>query len=315
MTEVPDGIQVEVNGLKFNVREAGTGPGVLLLHGFPDSSYLWRNQIPALVDAGFRVVAPDLRGFGDSDKPEGVDAYQMGKILDDIRGILRILGVPKVHVVGHDFGAAVGWMLAIVAERKVDRLVAISVGHPVNFLRPTLRQMKLSWYTYLFQFPGIAETLIPRDDWKFLEEWTAGGGDLERYKRDFERPGALTAALNWYRASFNPRRLIEGNPAFPQIDKPVLGIWGANDHALTEESMTDSQAQVSGPWRYERFEDAGHWIPLDQPDRLNGLLLDFFKREPRPPRLQPDVREAVGRRASSALAERLQGLQPEPEPE
>jgi pimeloyl-ACP methyl ester carboxylesterase len=313
VTEVPEGIEVEANGHRFNVRDAGTGPAVLLLHGFPDSSYLWRNQIPALVDAGFRVVAPDLRGFGESDRPPEVEAYQMGEILDDLRGILRTLGVPKVHIVGHDLGAAVAWMFTIVAPRKVERLVAVSVGHPVNFLRPTMRQMQMSWYTYLFQFPGIAETVIPRDDWSFLKGWTGGSGDLDRYIRDLARPGALTAALNWYRASFNPRRLIEGNPAFPAIDKPVMGIWGAHDRALTEESMTESEKQVSGSWRYERIDDAGHWIPIEQPERLNALLLDFFRREPRAPRLQPDVRASVGRHSAGALAERLQTRQADSE--
>ncbi|MFN2465144.1 MAG: alpha/beta fold hydrolase [Candidatus Dormibacteria bacterium] len=307
MTDMPGGIRIEANGLNFNVVDAGVGPAVLLLHGFPDSCHLWRHQLPALVAAGFRVVAPDLRGFGESDKPQEVEAYAMGEILDDLRAILRTLGIPKVHVVGHDFGAAVAWMFTVVAPGKVDRLVAVSVGHPVNFLRPTIKQMQMSWYTYLFQFPGIAEALIPRDDWAFLKAWSSGTGDLDRYQHDLARPGALTAALNWYRASFNPRRLIEDNPAFPRVERPVMGIWGAHDRALTEESMTDSASQVSGPWRYERIDDAGHWIPLEQPDRLNDLLIEFFRSDAPARAPQTDVREAVGRR-DSALADRLQGL-------
>jgi pimeloyl-ACP methyl ester carboxylesterase len=303
--DLPEGIEVEVNGLKFNVVDAGTGPGVLLLHGFPDSSHLWRNQVPALVDAGFRVVAPDLRGFGGSDKPQAVEAYRMGEVLDDIRGILRTLGVPKVHVVGHDWGAAAAWMFTLTQPQRVDRLVAISVGHPAIFFRPTMKQMQLSWYTLLFQFPGIAEALIPRDDWKFLKGWTGGTGDLDRYVADLARPGALTAALNWYRANLHPQRLVDEAPTFPPIDKPVMGIWGARDAALSEESMTDSAGQVSGPWRYQRFDDAGHWIPIEQPEKLNRLLLEFFAREPRPPRLQPDIRASIGRHTTAALAERL----------
>lgn len=311
--DLREGIEVEVNGLKFNVLDAGTGPGVLLLHGFPDSSHLWRNQVPALVDAGFRVVAPDLRGFGGSDRPQAVEAYRMGEVLDDIRGILRILGVPRVHVVGHDWGAAAAWMFTITQPQKVDRLVAISVGHPAVFFRPTMKQMRLSWYTLLFQFPGIAEALIPRDDWSFLKGWTGGTGDLDRYVEDLARPGALTAALNWYRANLAPQRLVDDPPTFPMIDKPVMGIWGAHDAALTEESMTDSARQVSGPWRYQRFEDAGHWIPIEQPEKLNRLLLEFFAREPRAPRLQPDIRASIGRHSTAALAERLHVHGPESE--
>ena len=315
MATPPEGMEVEVNGLKFNVLDAGTGPGVLLLHGFPDSSRLWRHQVPALVDAGFRVVAPDLRGFGRSDKPQDVEAYRIGEMLDDVRGILRILGVPKVHVVGHDWGAALAWMFTITQPQKVDRLVAISVGHPAVFFRPTMRQMQLSWYTFLFQFPGIAEVLFPRDDWAFLKGWCGGSGDLDQYQRDLAVPGALTAGRNWCRANLNPQRLVEPAPQFPPIEGPVMGIWGARDAALAEESMTASAQQVSGPWRYERFEDAGHWIPLEQPRELNALLLEFFAREARPARLQPDVRASVGRHTTSALAERLQNRPPDAETE
>lgn len=308
-----EGIEVEANGLKFNVVDAGTGPGVLLLHGFPDSSYLWRNQVPALVDAGFRVLAPDLRGFGLSDKPQDVESYRMGEMLDDLRGILRTLGVPKVFVVGHDWGAALAWMFAITQPAKVDRLVAISVGHPANFFRPTLRQMQLSWYTLLFQFPGVAEALLPRDGWSFLKGWSGGTGDLERYQEDLARPGALTAGLNWYRANLHPQRLVDPAPGFPLIERPVMGIWGAHDLALAEETMTGSAQYVDGPWRYERMEEAGHWIPIEQPERLNSLLLEFFAREARPPRDSPDLRAAVSRRTVPTLAERIRQISSEME--
>jgi len=209
------------------VVDAGAGPGVLLLHGFPDSGYVWRNQVGALVDAGFRVIAPDLRGFGKSDKPEGVKAYAMGELLKDVRGILRALGLPRVHVVGQDWGAVLTWMLAVTKPDRVDHLVAISVGHPGNFAPRSLRQMQLSWYILLFQFPGLAEELIPRDDWRFLKGWARGTGDLDRWPKDVGRPGALTAALNWYRANDDPMRLLEPAPTFPWVASRVLGVFGA----------------------------------------------------------------------------------------
>jgi pimeloyl-ACP methyl ester carboxylesterase len=295
-------VRVEANGLNFSVVDVGAGPGVLLLHGFPDSSYVWRNQVGVLVDAGFRVIAPDLRGFGESDKPEGVKAYAMGELLKDVRGILRVLGLPRVHVVGHDWGAALAWMFNITKPDRVDHLVAISVGHPGNFAPRSLRQMQLSWYILLFQFPGLAEELIPRDDWRFLKGWARGTGDLERWPKDLGRPGALTAALNWYRANDDPMRLLQPAPQFPQIPGPVLGVFGAHDAALTEESMTDSEKYISGRWRYERFEDAGHWVQLEQPARLNEMLIQFLTADE--DSSKTDARAVLAKHDTS-LADRL----------
>jgi pimeloyl-ACP methyl ester carboxylesterase len=304
--ELPAPVRVEANGLSFAVIDVGSGPGVLLLHGFPDSSYVWRNQVPALVKAGYRVIVPDLRGFGDSDRPEGVKAYAMGELLRDVRGILRALGVPRIHVVGHDWGAALAWMFAITQPQRVDRLVAISVGHPGNFAPRSMRQMQLSWYSWLFQVPGLMEQLMPRDDWRFLKTWAGHSADFDRIKENLSRPGALTAGLNWYRANDPPQRLLEPTPTFPKIESPVLGVFGAHEFALTEESMTGSAAYVSGPWRYQRFDDAGHWIQLEQPVKLNQLLVEFLHREAEG--APTDARARLARPAVG-LAARLKDVQ------
>jgi pimeloyl-ACP methyl ester carboxylesterase len=303
---LPDPIKVEANGLTFNVLDAGAGPGVLLLHGFPDSHRLWRNQVPALLEAGFRVVAPDLRGFGESDRPEGVEAYSIGHILDDLRGILRALGLPKVHVVGHDWGSAVAWMLATAEPGKVDRLVAVSVGHPGAFARAGVAQWRRSWYILLFQFAGVAEEVLRRDDWKFLAQF-ARSGDIERYREDLSRPGALTAALNWYRANMPPEVMVMADPPpFPPIASPVMGVWGAFDEALGEGQMKGSEDYVTGPWRYERLEHAAHWVPLERPEELNALLLGFLSEGRREHQADTGtVRRALGGRASGGLARRL----------
>src|SRR5258708_17755912 len=236
---LPSPVRIEANGISFSVIDAGAGPGVPVLNAFPGSGYVWRKQGSALTEAGFRVVVPDLRGFGESDRPEGVDAYTMGVLLNDVRGILRALGLPRVHVVGHDWGAALAWMYAITKPDRVDRLVALSVGHPGNFAPRSMRQLQLSWYILLFQFPGLAEALIPRDDWRFLKGWAPGTGDLDRYQRDLGRPGALTAALNWYPANDPPMPMLGPTPEVSKNELPGLGVRGAHDSALTPESTVD----------------------------------------------------------------------------
>ncbi len=205
---------ITLNGMSFPVIDQGTGPAVLLLHGFPDSRWLWRNQIGPLLDAGFRVIAPDLRGFGDAPKPPAVEDYRLPIIAGDVIGILDALGVTQVRIVGHDWGAALTWYLALTRPDRVERVVALSVGANGNSGASTLAQREKSWYFLFFQFEGIAETTLMRNDWAFFREWSRGQGDTDRYVKDLARPGALTAALNWYRANVRPQMPVEttGDP-------------------------------------------------------------------------------------------------------
>jgi pimeloyl-ACP methyl ester carboxylesterase len=262
------------DGVELAVRDQGEGQPILLLHGFPDSSYLWRHQIEALTAAGMRCVAPDLRGRGESEKPEGVAEYGVVRSVADALAILDGLGIDRAHVVGHDFGAAVAWVLASLHPERVDRLVVMSVGHPAT--PRSLRQRELAWYQLLFQFEGLAEELIQRDDWRLLREWLRNDGDTERYIEELSKPGALTAGLNWYRANLHPKRELEQRPPLPTIQADTLGIWSSGDHYLTEERMVASGDHVAGAWRYERIEGASHWMQLDEPRRVNELLLGFL---------------------------------------
>jgi pimeloyl-ACP methyl ester carboxylesterase len=264
------------DGVTLAVLDEGDGPAVLLLHGFPDSSHLWRHQVPVLVDAGFRVIAPDLRGFGESDKPDSVEDYAIMRSLGDVLAILDALAVERAHVVGHDWGAGLAWVVAGLAPERVERLVAISVGHPNTQRDPTLEERRRAWYMLFFQFPGVAEAVLARDDWKLFREWTAGAPDRERYLDDLSRPGALTAGLNWYRANVRPERELEPRRPFPTVAAPALGLWSSGDEYLTERPMLESAAHVTGGWRYERIEHAGHWLQLDAPNRVNELLLAHF---------------------------------------
>lgn len=271
--------RIDANGLGFEVADEGAGTPVVLLHGFPDTHVLWRHQVKALTAAGFRTIAPDMRGRGGSDRPAGVADYALQKIVGDVTGIMDALGVRRAHVVGHDWGAAVAWLVAMLAPDRVDHLVAISVGAPGAAGQLTLEALQKGWYRILFLFEGIAEELAQRNDWNLMRVMLQGGGeDFDRYAANLSEPGALTAALNWYRANLPVERLIPAGPGLqlPPVAAPTMGVFGTADQYLTEAAMTGSASKVTGPWRYERLEGVGHFIPLDAPDQLNRLLLDFL---------------------------------------
>ena len=268
-------MKLDVHGLEFAVESEGDGPAVVLLHGWPDSHRLWRDQLPALHAAGFRTIAPDLRGMGDSAVPPEVEAYALPTLVGDVLGIMDALGVGRAHVVGHDWGAAVAWGLASFVPTRVERLVALSVGHPAAFRGAGLEQRQKSWYMLLFQFEGIAEEWLSADDFANFRDW-ARHPDADAVIADLRRPGALTAGLNWYRANVGPATLLAPPPDLPPVAAPTMGVWSSEDLALTERQMLDSARYVAGPWRYERIDGAGHWMQREATDALNRLLVDFL---------------------------------------
>jgi pimeloyl-ACP methyl ester carboxylesterase len=267
---------VSGDGVRLAVLDEGEGPAVLLLHGFPDSSQGWRYQVPALRAAGFHVIAPDLRGFGDSDKPEGVSEYALSRSIGDMLALLDALDVERAHVVGHDWGAGLAWTLAAFAPARVDRLAVLSVGHPNAYREPSLEQRQKGWYQLLFQFEGVAEALLSQNDWKLFRELLTGALDRDRFLEDLAQPGALTAGLGWYRANSDPRHELEPRQEFPSVAAPTLALWSSGDAYLTEEPVLESAQYVTGPWRYERIDGAGHWLQVDAPEAVNRLLLDFL---------------------------------------
>src|SRR3954469_9574921 len=270
-------MRIRGDGVELEVRDDGdrSAPAVLLVHGFPDSSHLWRHQIAALTHAGLRTVAPDMRGFGASEKPAEVEAYRLTRAVADLVAILDALDIDRARLVGHDGGAAVAWIFAALHPDRVERLVAMSVGHPAA-QRRTIADREKAWYMLLFQFEGVAEELLRRDNWKLLREWLREDGDVDRYIQDLSRPRALPAGLSWYRASLHPKRQLEPRPQLPPIRAPTLGLWSSKDHYLNEQPMIDSGDHVSAPFRYERVEDASHWMQLDATERVNALLLEFL---------------------------------------
>lgn len=196
----------------------------------------------------------------------------MKLLVGDVLGILGAAGVERASVVGHDWGAA----LAAFAPERVERLAALSVGHPAGFYTDALAQREMSWYVLYFLFPGVAEDALRRDGWTLLRAWLREPPDLDRYLSDLDRPGALTAALNWYRANITAESFGHLNPQpLRPVDCPVLGVWSDGDHYCGEAQMLASQQHVTGPWRYAKIDGASHWIPLDAPQMLSKLLVEF----------------------------------------
>jgi pimeloyl-ACP methyl ester carboxylesterase len=263
------------DGVSIAYEVTGDGRPVILLHGFPDTGALWGAQVQALAGAGFKVIVPDLRGYGASDKPADVGSYAIPFLAGDVLAVLDAEGVERAHVVGHDWGAALAWATASLVPDRVDHLVALSVGNPLAFGAAGFEQREKSWYMLLFQFEGVAEQWLSNDDWANLRAWS-GHPDVEGVIKALEANGSLVPALNYYRANLPPEVLISPPLALPAIQAPTMGVWSSGDMALTEAQMKDSGQYVDGPWRYERIDGPGHWMQLEAPDAVNALLIDFL---------------------------------------
>ena len=264
-------------GLRLNVE--GDGPTVLLLHGWPDTSALWDEVAPLLVNAGYRVAVPDLRGCGESDKPDDVDLYRMHHLVGDVGAIIDALDVEKVNLVGHDWGANLAWATAAFRPDLVERLAALSVGHPTAFCSSGLDQQLKSWYMLLFHFDGLGEAFLRQKDYAGMRRWVRHPRGEEIIK-ELERDGQMRTHLMWYRANARPDMFLSPAPVLPPIQSPTLGIWSSGDGALTERQMTESATYCAGEFRYRRLESYGHWIPLEAPAELSSELLDFFSTTP-----------------------------------
>lgn len=276
---------VDTNGVSLHTVRAGPadGPLVVLLHGFPEFWYGWRRQIGPLAEAGYRVVVPDQRGYNRSDKPDGLAAFNIDVLVDDVIGVIETAGRDDATVIGHDWGAAVAWWLASTVPESVDRLVTMNVPHPVvfrRFLTRDPRQMLRSWYMFYFQLPRLPEWGFSRNDYslgtRVLRATSRAGAftddDLDRYREAWSNPGAVTGMINWYRALF--RTSTERSPAFP-IEVPTRLIWGTDDTALRE-AMAEPSLDLCTDGRLTRIEDATHWVQHEAAERVNRVILDFL---------------------------------------
>jgi pimeloyl-ACP methyl ester carboxylesterase len=278
---------IRTNGISLHVAAAGPlgGPLVILLHGFPDSWYGWRKQIAFLADRGFRVLAPDQRGYNTSDKPAGVAAYRIDELARDVVGLIDQTGRERAHVVGHDWGGGVAWRLGVRYPERLDRLVVMNCPHPsvmMKALRTNVRQLGKSWYMFYFQLPWLPEAGFSGG--KMAERTaramarTANPGsfteeDLVKYREAWAQPGAARGMLNWYRAIF--RRGRRERAAARKVRVPTLLVWGAHDAFLGRELAYASLACCEDV-RLEVLEEATHWVQVDEPERVNRLLEEFL---------------------------------------
>ncbi len=262
-----------INGLDYHVIVAGQGPDVLLVHGFPDDHEVWRHQIPALVQAGYRVIAPDMRGCGLTEAPRDVSAYRIDRLAGDLVAILDALGIDRVRLVGHDWGALLSWWLCFRHPERVAKYIALSVGHLSAYTRAPLEQKAMAWYVLFFQLRGVAEWVMKARDWRFVRWFTRDHPEVERWKAKLSRPGRLTAAINWYRANL----VLVLPKGYPKPALPVTGIWSSGDRYLCEAQMRDTEHWVEGPWRFVRLDGLSHWMQLDAPAVVNPLLCDALR--------------------------------------
>lgn len=251
----------------------GEGPTVLLLHGWPDTSAVWRDVAPLLVAAGYRVATVDLRGCGRSEKPGDVARYAMGALVEDVVATVAALGVSEVIVVGHDWGAALAWAVAALRPAVVTCLVVLSVGHPTSFRSAGLDQQRRSWYTLLFHHEGVGEAFLRHNDYEALRR--SGHPRAQAVIDELERDGQITTHLLWYRANLPPDAFVSPPPRLADITVPVLGLWSSGDPALGERQMTGSASYCARGFTFVDLGPLGHWLPLDAPRAVADAIVDF----------------------------------------
>ena len=285
MTDLIEHHYIETNGIRLHVAQAGPadGPLVILLHGFPEFWYGWRRQIEPLARAGYRVWAPDQRGYNLSDKPQGLAAYDIAELARDVVGLIDASGRQKCFLAGHDWGAAVAWTVAQSYPERIEKLAILNVPHPAVMFR-TLRsspaQLRKSWYMFFFQIPLLPEAMLRTNDWagavEMLRRSSLPGSfteqDFEQYRQAWWRKGAFTSMLNWYRAVIQHPPAM---PADPRLRLPTLVLWGKRDIALSHE-MAQLSIDLCEDGQLIFFENATHWVQHDEAEAVTAYLIGFF---------------------------------------
>ncbi len=276
---------IDVGQVKLHAVEAGPldGPLAILLHGFPEFWYAWRQQITPLAAAGYRVLVPDQRGYNLSEKPAGVAAYNLDRLAADVVGLIDDAGRDRALLVGHDWGGAVAWWTAIRHPERLAKLAVLNMPHPrvlEHFVRHDRAQRKRSSYMLAFQLPWLPERRFAAGNFakaaaaleKTSRPGTFSDDDLARYRAAWSQPGALHAMFQWYRAAFRAR---PARPASTQVEVPTLLVWGTADGFLGREMAEPSIARCT-QGRLAPIDGASHWVQHEEPERVSRLLGDFF---------------------------------------
>ncbi len=278
----------DLGRIRLHYASAGDGEElVILLHGFPEFWYSWRHQIEAL-SPYFTVVAPDLRGYNLSDKPEGVASYRIEELCQDVSALIKHFGRDSAAVVGHDWGAAIAWALAEKEPDAVSKLACLQVP-PASVWKKnqTLSQYLSSWYMIFFQLPGIPEFYLRSSDFtplaRALKTTTAEKGsfsdeDVEKYKEAWSRDGALTASINYYRANIM-RRIFSASDTPSKIKMPTLFIYGEKDHAVMPKTVENVEDAVEGDYSELRIPEAAHWVQVEASEKVSRALVEFLRDE------------------------------------
>ncbi|WYP27049.1 alpha/beta hydrolase [Alkalihalobacillus sp. FSL W8-0930] len=281
---------VKTNGITLHAVTAGprNGPLVVLLHGFPEFWYGWRNQIKPLAEAGYRVLVPDQRGFNKSQKPEGIEQYTLDTLRDDVIGLIKLYNREKAHVIGHDWGGAVAWHLASTRPEYVETLIPINIPHPAIMPKAMLT-IPLQWlrssYMAFFQLPEWPEKLLSADQYEGMAKgikFSASKGDaftredLEKYKEAWSQPGAMTAMLNWYRAI--RAGLPEGFAHPEKVTVPTRMIWGINDPFLSKK-LAKKSIEHCEDGTLTFVGEATHWVSHEQPEIVNQLIAKYLSNQ------------------------------------
>jgi pimeloyl-ACP methyl ester carboxylesterase len=275
----------DVGDVRLHYIEAGEGPLIVLLHGFPEFWYGWRLQIEPLAAAGFRVVAPDMRGYNLSSRPEGVEAYGTDRLTADIRGLIHERGAQSALLVGHDWGGSVAWATAMKYPDVVDRLAILNAAHPRKLSEGLHHpsQLRRSWYFFFFDLPKLPESVVHANNWHFFRHFLQDAkpeytpDEIDRYVEAWSQEGAATGMINYYRSSVrqSPKKAAD---ALRPISAPTLVIWGERDSYLGSELAEPEHDDVPN-LRVERLPNASHWVHHDEAERVNQLLIDFFAEE------------------------------------
>jgi pimeloyl-ACP methyl ester carboxylesterase len=291
MTDELSGVRdgyADLGDVRLHYVEAGEGPVVLLLHGFPEYWYGWRRQIEPIAAAGFRVVAPDMRGYNLSSCPEDVDAYDTPKLADDVRDLIHERGADSALLVGHDWGGTAAWFTAMNHPDVVDRLAILNAAHPRKLSQGLHHpgQLRRSWYFFFFALPGLPESVVHANDWHFFRHFLSDAQpeytpeEIEQYVAAWSQPGAATGMINYYRSSVRTKPKVAESRLQP-IKTPTLVIWGQGDQYLEEDLAEPEHDDVPNLDRVERIPGASHWVHHDAHEEVNRLLIDFFAPEKR----------------------------------